>query len=133
MRTGVAVSDVTKGTGALVRAGHCAQPGDNTVDRSRQSVGTAEPTLNYLWSAVATMSRVPMTSNFAEPLSTIGAQPRQWSDLRKRTMSTESTGLMTTSLRYGSDMTQDVRRFATTRTSATRLSTSPGSSLSDSQ
>ena len=54
-----AVSDVAEETHALVRAGHCAQVGDNLVDQVREPVGTAERTRDELWLTVATMSGVP--------------------------------------------------------------------------
>ena len=133
MRADAAVSDVTKGTGALVRAGHCAQPGDNAVDRSGESVGTAGPTLDYVWSPVATMSLVPKKSNSTERPSTIDAHTCRSSDLRKRVVSTESTALMTTSLRYGSDMTQDVRQVLSQQLVADRLTADRRPSFSDSQ
>jgi len=107
-----AVSDVAEETHALVRAGHCAQVGDNLVDQVREPVGTAERTRDELWLTVATMSGVPNELPVDARVVHTRRPAETAVDLRKPVVSTESTGLMTTSLRYGSEMTQDVRRHS---------------------
>ena len=105
-----AVTAVTCETGALVLDGYCAQPGDNSVEHQGRSVGTAERAGDELWLPVATISTIPSSSAAHQPSSTSRRSSDQPADLHKRGLSTESTALMTTSMRYGTDMTQDVRR-----------------------
>ena len=88
---------VTDETGALVRHGHCAQPGDNTVDRRRESVGIADRTWDGLWFLPAAIPPIPSSSLSSEGCSTTRRARQKRLDLHKHRFSTVSTVLMTTS------------------------------------
>ena len=84
-------------TGALVRHGHCAQPGDNVVDHSLESVRIADRTCDSLWFPLATIPSIPSSLPASTGYSTTYRLGNKPPDLREHRFSTVSTVLMTTS------------------------------------
>jgi hypothetical protein len=89
--------------------GHCAQPGDNTVDQSPVSVGTRHQAWDGVWAAISAPAVVPRLSTRKAELSTSAVAINWVPELREQRLSTLSTAPMTTYLSYRSRTSQDVR------------------------
>lgn len=110
---GAPATDVTVVAQALVLHGHCAQPGENVVDHRLKPVRSADETWDDVWVAPATIAAIPSSSRIAGQWSTTPGGDNPAADLQKRGLSPVSTGLMTTSSRHTTDMTQDVKHPST--------------------
>lgn len=99
IRSGVPEVCVAKVAGALVRRGHCAQVGENAVERGHGSVGIAMTTLDDVWAATDMVAPVPSQPSDVRWSSTLRTQRDKPAELRKSLLSTQFTALMTTSLR----------------------------------